>query len=139
MVCFEHAIGFQAASCGAEGVSDSSSDLITALKICEKLRERDLVKEAAWVGCSPAQLRTFYLVRQRMCRTFQISDEMSTTAEVASKVVKNVAHKLARNRLVKRMGILVSEDGKFQAAAPLTGVKWQQAEDGAEVLFEDAF
>ena len=51
LVCFEHAIGFQSANCKIEDVCDSASDIVTALRICEKLKNLDLVKETAWIGC----------------------------------------------------------------------------------------
>ena len=112
---------------------------MTVLRACARLSNSDPLREAAWLGCSPAQLKTFYLVRQRVSRACGVSGEMRASADVVSEIAGKCAEKLARNRLVKRMGALVSCDGKFQASAPLTGVKWQQAPDGTVVLFESAF
>lgn len=84
-----------------------------------------MVKEAAWVGCSPMQLKTFYLVRQRMQRAYHIPEQTRLTADVVSRITEKVAYKLSKNKLVKRIGTLVQCDGKFEASAPFTGVKWQ--------------
>ena len=140
LVCFEHAIGFQAVDLSVSPLRDRRSDVATVLRMCARLSGVDVVREAAWMGCPPLALRTFHLVRRRLFRDCGLAGERGALAdETVRLVVERAARRHRRNRLVKRMGALLQEDGKFEAVAALTGIDLGGGAEGTSVLFEDAF